>query len=116
MGQERRAAAKGWWKMSRGDGRIFLRGNTYWLQYSERGKQIRVTAGTSDEKKAEKKLKRRVGQVLNGRHRDTRKVTYESMRASYYADYEINGRKSLRHDKEGNPHLDKIARLDGFFR
>jgi integrase len=37
------------------------------------------------------------------------------MRASYYSDYEINGRKSLRHDKEGNPHLDKIARLDEFF-
>jgi integrase len=101
--------------MSYGDGRIFLRGSTYWLQYSERGKQIRVTAETDDPKKAEKELKKRTGAILNGIHRDTRKVRYESLRESYYADYEINGRKSLRRDGEGKPHLDKVARLDSFF-
>jgi integrase len=102
--------------MSRGDGRIFLRGNTYWLQYSERGKQIRASANTNDPKKADKELKKRVGAILNGIPRDNRKVTYERMRANYYADYEVNERKSLRRDKEGNPHLDKVARLDDFFR
>jgi integrase len=101
--------------MSRGDGRIFLRGSTYWLQYSERGKQIRVSANTDDLKKAEKELKKRVGQVMNGIHRDIRRVSYESLRESYYSDYEINGRKSLRHDAKGEPYLDKVGRLDGFF-
>jgi integrase len=32
-----------------------------------------------------------------------------------YADYVVNQRKSLRHDAAGNPHLDKVVRLDGFF-
>ncbi|MGC1453393.1 MAG: site-specific integrase [Candidatus Sulfotelmatobacter sp.] len=33
----------------------------------------------------------------------------------YYQDYVVNERKSLRRDKEGRPHLDKVARLDDFF-
>jgi integrase len=66
-------------------------------------------------KKADKELKKRVGAILNGIHRDDCKVTYASMRESYYADYEINGRKSLRRDKEANPHMDKVVRLDSFF-
>ncbi len=44
-----------------------------------------------------------------------RSVTYESLRQSYYADYETNARKSLHRDKDGNPYLDKVARLDSFF-
>ena len=37
------------------------------------------------------------------------------LREPYYADCVTNGRKSLRHDKDGNQHLDKVARLDDFF-
>ena len=43
------------------------------------------------------------------------KATYKEMRASYYQDYVLQKHKSLRYDKDGNPRLDKVVRLDDFF-
>jgi integrase len=103
-------------KRARGEGRIFLRGNVAWIQYYDgRGQQVRESSHSTDEKKAAKLLRRRLGEVGAGVHRDTRRVTYESLRESFYSDYEINARKSLRRDKGGKPYLDKVARLDAFF-
>jgi integrase len=103
-------------KRARGDGRIFLRGNVVWIQYYDvRGQQVRESSHSTDEKKAAKLLRKRLGEVGAGIHRDTRHVTYESLRESLYSDYEINVRKSLRRDGEGRPYLDKVARLDAFF-
>jgi integrase len=103
-------------KRVRGEGRIFLRGNVVWIQYYDvRGQQVRESSHSTDEKKAAKLLRKRLGEVGAGVHRDTRRVTYESLRESFYSDYEINARKSLRRDKEGKPYLDKVARLDAFF-
>jgi integrase len=103
-------------KRARGEGRIFLRGNVAWIQYYDtRGQQVRETSHSTDEKKAAKLLRKRLGEVGAGIHRDTRRVTYENLRESFYSDYEINARKSLRRDKEGKPYLDKVARLDAFF-
>jgi integrase len=42
-------------------------------------------------------------------------VTYESLRENFYADYEINARKSLRRAKNGKPYLGKVGRLDDYF-
>jgi integrase len=50
-----------------------------------------------------------------GVHKDTRRLTYEELREAFYQDYVVNGRKSLRHDAQGSPRLDKVVRLDGFF-
>lgn len=103
-------------KRARGDGRIVLRGNLAWIQYYDgRGQQVRESSHSPDEKKAAKLLRQRLGEVGAGVHRDTRRVTYESLRESFYSDYEINARKSLRRDNEGKPYLDKVARLDAFF-
>lgn len=87
-----------------------------WIQfYGRAGRQVRESTHGGDEKKAAKLLRKRLGEVGAGVHRDTRRVTYESLRESFYADYEINARKSLRRDSEGKPYLDKVARLDDFF-
>lgn len=105
-------------KRERGAGRIFRRKHSrfLWIQYySARGEQIRESAGTDDFKKAEKILRRKIGEVEAGVHRDDRRITYEEMSESYYRDYEINARKSLRRDNAGRPHLDKVARLNEFF-
>jgi integrase len=103
-------------KRARGEGRIFLRGTVAWIQYYDaRGQQVRESSHSTDEKKAAKLLRKRLGEVGAGIHRDTRRVTYESLRESFYSDYEINARKSLRRDMEGKPCLDKVARLDAFF-
>lgn len=107
-------------KRSHGDGRIFVRGRVSWIQYYSRGEQVRKSTGIevrcpADEKKVAKMLRQAIGEVAAGVHRDTRNLSYENLRESYYADYATNQRKSLRRDKEGKPYLDKIARLDDFF-
>jgi integrase len=102
-------------RRERGQGRIFLRGSTYWVQYYDRGRQIRESAETDDERKAERLLRKKIGEVDAGVHKDTRRITYEQLREAYYQDYIIKEQKSLRRDKEGNPRLDKVVRLDDFF-
>jgi len=102
-------------KRARGDGRMFLRGKIWWVQFYDRGEQVRESTGETDEKKAGRFLRRRLGEVATGTRRDTRRITYEDLRASLYGDYEVNSRKSLRRDAEGKPLLHTVARLDGFF-
>jgi integrase len=104
-------------KRARGAGRVFQRQHSkfLWLQYYVNGAQVRISAGTDDPKKAEKILRQKIGEVEAGVHRDTRRITYEGLREALYSDYIVNKRKSLRRDKEGKPHLDKVVRLDGFF-
>jgi integrase len=79
------------------------------------GRAVRQTTGTADEKKALKILRQRAGAVANGILPDTRSLRYEDMEESYYADYKIHARKSLRFDKNGNPRLDKVVRLAAYF-
>jgi integrase len=99
----------------RGEGRVFLRGSIYWIQYYAHGRQFRVSAETNDPKKAAKLLRKKIGEVEAGVHKDTRRITYQELRESFYADYVTNARKSLRRDEKGSPRLDKVVRLDGFF-
>jgi integrase len=47
----------------RGNGSIYLRGQTYWIRYSWHGKEYRESAQTGDEKKAAKALQRRLKAV-----------------------------------------------------
>ena len=102
-------------KRARGDGRIFLRGNIWWVQFYDRGEQVRESTGETDEKKALKILRLRLGEVATGTRRDTRRISYEDLRDSLYGDYEVNSRKSLRRDPDGKPLLHTVARLDEFF-
>ena len=44
----------------RGNGRVYLRGTTYWLRYYHKGREIRESAKTSDEKAAIRTLKARL--------------------------------------------------------
>jgi integrase len=107
-------------KRIRGSGRVFRRGATAWIQYYAHGHQVRESTGIeiqceADEKKVEKMLRKKLGEVEAGIHRDTRRITYEDLREAYFDDYQTNGRKSLRFDKQGIPYLDKVTRLNDFF-
>jgi integrase len=105
-------------KRERGTGYIYLPkgSNVYWCQYPlGKGKRIRTTTEEREPGKAKRFLKDRVAEVRCGIHKDTRKLTYEAMRHAYYQDYKKEGCKSLRFDKDGHPHLDKVCRLDAFF-
>jgi integrase len=102
-------------RRDRGTGRLFIRGKIWWCQYYVRGVQVRISTGETDEKRAGKVLRGKLAEVETDTHQDTRNLTYEDMRDSYFADYQTNGRKSLRYGKDGNPRLDCVTRLDGFF-
>jgi integrase len=102
-------------KRARGEGALLLRGNVWWTQVYSHGEAKRESTGTTDEKKALKILRQRVGAVANGIVQDSRGLRYTDLRQSYFADYVANGRKSLRRDKLGEPYLDKVKRLDSFF-
>ena len=108
-------------RRERGEGRIFVRGRTAWIQYQDaRHKQIRESTEISIdelnwERRAAKELRVALGEVAAGIRPDSRQITYEDLREGFYADCQINEHKSLRRDKEGRPHLDKVARLDRFF-
>lgn len=47
----------------RGNGRVFLRGRTYWIAYYLRGREFRESTQTDDPKAAERFLKRRLREV-----------------------------------------------------
>jgi integrase len=102
-------------KRARGEGRVYLRGAIWWIQYYDRGRQIRESSCTDNEEKARKILRKKIGAVENGIQQDTRGLRFEDLRESYFDDYRTNGRKSLRTDKSGAPYLDKVTRLDEFF-
>lgn len=105
-------------KRERGTGRLYLRGNTWWCQYYDRGVQVRESTGEirENERKALKFLRTKLGQVAAGVRPDSSRLRYEDIRGALIADYEINSRKSLRRDASGvvKP-LDKVQRLDAFF-
>lgn len=102
-------------KRERGQGRLFQRGQTWWCQYYHRGLQIRVSTGETDEKKAGKFLRHKLAEVETHTHTDSRNVRYEDLRDAYLADYQVNKRKSLRRDANGEARLDAVTRLNDFF-
>lgn len=102
-------------KRERGSGRLFQRGSTWWCQYYDRGRQIRLSTGETDEKKAERFLRKKIGAIANGIQEDSRSLRYETLRDAYLDDYVVNGKKSLRRDRDGNPYLESVKRLDPFF-
>ncbi len=80
----------------RGQGRIYLRGTTYWISYSKRGHEFRESAHTKDEKVAEKLLKQR----LKEKEKPTfvgpkeERLTLDDLEAKILADYKKHNRKS----------------------
>lgn len=105
-------------RRARGEGRLFLRGNTWWAQYYDRGVQVRESTGEPRDKehKAKKFLRTKLGQVAAGVRPDSSRLRYQDLRDAFVGDYEINARKSLRRDANGEiKPLDKVERLDAFF-
>ncbi|MEZ4586106.1 MAG: site-specific integrase [Gemmatimonadales bacterium] len=83
-------------KRERGAGRVYLRGSTWWIAYSVMGRKYRESSGSKDRRKADKLLRRRLGEVMVGRHApQAERVTFEDLAAMLEADYRANGRRSL---------------------
>ena len=101
----------------KGMGRIFKRGEVWWVAYSHRGHEYREstkTAGTKGETLAGKLLKKRIGEIGRGRliGPNEEKVTFEAMAKDLVNDYKTNGKRSVRSAELSVRHLHGFFALD----
>lgn len=92
----------------RGEGRIYLRGRIYWIQYSRRGCVYRETSHSTDRRDALKLLRKHLAEIATGRHApDADRVRLTDLIGMVEDDYRLNSRRSvdrvqraLRHVRE----------------
>lgn len=101
-------------KKRRGDGRIYLRGQVWWIQYSQRGRPFRESSFSTKRMVAERKLRHRLAEIQIGEFVGPKaeRVTYEELATDLLNHYVTNGKKSLVRHKggvyvPGEPHLGK---------
>jgi integrase len=73
----------------RGNGTIYLRGTTYWIQYYVRGRQINESTGSTDAAEAGRQLKVKVGEAAAGRDVAPERATINDLCALVLADYRL---------------------------
>lgn len=93
-------------KRERGTGRVYQRGDVWWIAYSVRGRKFRESSHSTNCRDAERLLRLRLGQVAVGRHApDAERVTFEDLVSMVEADYKANGRRSLNRALRAIRHL-----------
>ena len=90
-------------------GMLYQRGEVWWLKYYRNGKSIRESAKTTSKMVAEKILKRREGEIAQGKIPGYffDKVTYEELAEGFLLDYRINNKKSIIRAERSVGHLTK---------
>ncbi len=98
----------------RGMGRVFKRGSLYWISYYHRGKEFRESSESDNESVAKKLLKKRIGEVAQGRLRgaNQERATFDDLAHALLVDYQINGRRSARSARLSISHLRKFFGFD----
>ena len=95
---------------TRGLGRVYLRGNVFWISYYFGGKKRRESSGSEKEPDAVALLKRRFEECGKGRPAaDAQKVLLSDLKALIDSDYQLNGRRSAKRLGQSWRHL------EGFF-
>lgn len=80
-----------------GKGRVFLRGNVWWIGYCKNGHEFRESAETTDEREAWNKLDERLKQKDKPTFVDPtkeKKLSLEDLEAKILADYQKHNRRS----------------------
>lgn len=79
-------------------GSIYKRGAVYWLKYYRNGKPYRESAKTEKESEAKRLLKKREGEISEGKIPGVyfEKVRFNNLSDDFLSDYRVNGRKSLK--------------------
>lgn len=99
--------------MSDGTGRIYQRGNTWWIDYSFRGERHRESSESTKKKDARKLLQKRLAECGQGGPMvDEEEITFEHLREIVETDYKVNGKKSLPTVQRAFGHLE--ATFDGW--
>jgi hypothetical protein len=98
----------------RGLGRIFKRGDIWWIAVSHRGREVRETSHSTREADAKRLLKRRLGEIGRGRliAPSEERVSFDSMAEDFLADYRINGRRSVESAELSVRHLRSFLGVD----
>ncbi len=85
-------------RRARGEGRLYKQTGSavWWGKYYLNGKPQRFSTGERDERKAAKVLKTRIAKAMVGCGiaEDVRRVRYEDLEASLFADYQANDRRT----------------------
>jgi integrase len=104
-------------RRERGEGRLWLKGKIWWIQFYVHGRQVRESSRSTTKTVAERKLKRRLAQAEAGLIAPSsfRRLRYREMRAALLADYRANSRKSLFRNKDGAEYVCGLKYLDDFF-
>ena len=96
--------------MNTGTGRIYKRGNVYWIDYSHRGERHRESSGSHRKKDAVALLKKRMGEASEGKlpARDEEKLRLDDALKAVEADFKANGKKSLGRIQLSYKHLRRV--------
>lgn len=81
----------------RGMGRIFKRGEIFWIAYSHRAKEYRESSGSTRESQARRLLKNRLGEIQGNKFvgPSQERLLFSELLDGLLLDYRNNGRKSL---------------------
>ena len=92
-----------------GMGRIFQRGQTFWIAYYRHGKEHRESTHSVNENDATKLLKKRYGEIASRRFvgPQEERVMFEDLVKGIERDYELRGLRSTRAAKGRMMHLKK---------
>jgi integrase len=90
-----------------GTGRIYQRGETWWIDYSFRGKRHRESSGSTKRADAVKLLRKRLAEMGTGKliGPDEEKLTFEHLADMVQTDYRVNGRRSTKRLATALKHL-----------
>lgn len=92
--------------MSDGTGRIWKRGNVWWIDYGFRGDRHRESSGSTRKKDAVALLRQRMEEMGRGGPRvHEEDVTFEDLAKLIETDYEVEGRRSLPNLRTALGHL-----------
>lgn len=89
-----------------GNGAVFKRGKTWWVQYSYRGQRYRESAKSPNRTDAVRLLRQRLAELAQGRAPIAAdRGTFEALAALMEQDYRINGRRSWDRVERALDHL-----------
>jgi integrase len=96
----------------KGEGSVYLRGNTYWIQYRAEGKVYNESAKTDKKMEAVDLLKKKVGEIAQGKKpsRDFEKTSFDDLKKVYLSNFKKKGKRDKRRADIA------IEHLEGFFK